>query len=97
MAESTFKEVVWLRRELVRTLKETNPKKDLVPDLILAMLDLHRIERALRKTVDINERRNLNHEFYIRRDQIKGAIRGLRKAAYPGMHLQQGLDRRALP
>ncbi len=97
MAVNFLRQVVWLRQELVRTIKETNPTKTLIPVLLLTMLDLHMTEQELRKTNDVNERRKLTHDFNTRKHSIEGAIRALRKRAYPNADIQQGLCRRALP
>ena len=97
MAANFSRQVVWLRQELVRTIKETNPTKTLIPVLLLSMLDLHMTEQELRKTNDVNERRKLTHDFNTRKHSIEGAIRALRKRPYPNVDIQQGLCRRALP
>ena len=68
-------ELKTMREEVMRCFRKVRPANDFADAMVLAILNLHRIEAEIRRTRNLNERRQLIHEFTTGRNIIKKSLR----------------------
>ncbi len=73
------KELITLREEVMRCFRKNRPAKEFGATMMLAMVRLHMIEAGIHKTLDLNERRELIHEFKKGRRAVEKGLRLLRQ------------------
>ena len=81
MSQNLNGELRGIREDLTSCLKETFPSKEFRATLIMAMVGLHVIEARMRKTQNLNERRQLINKFNKGKGTIEKGIRALKKSA----------------
>jgi hypothetical protein len=97
MLHNINRDLIELRNEVVTSMQETMPAKQFGADLVMATVGVHQIEARIRKTQNLEERRQLINEFYRRRKTIEKGIRLLRKDSKPGVEDSKEKLRRAMP
>lgn len=81
MSQNLNEELRGIREDLTSCLKETFPSKEFRATLIMAMVGLHVIEARIRKTQNLNERRQLINEFNKGKGTIEKGIHALKRTA----------------
>ena len=73
------KELITLREEVMSCFRQTMPAKEFGATMMLAIVKLHMIEAGIHRTLDLNERRRLIHEFTKGRSAVEKGLRLLRQ------------------
>ena len=90
-------ELVRIRNEVTDIIRDANPTLDIGGSMILATVGLGVIEKKIRGTSDLEERRKLINEFWTGRRKIEKVVQGYRKTLRHGaLHTEQE-PRRAVP
>ena len=85
------------RQELMVALGQTTPAKEFGATLMMAMVGLYVTEARIRKTQNLEERRQLINEFNRQRHAIKHGIRALRKSSRGSSKEPGERRKRAMP
>ena len=97
MPKNMQRELIKTRQNLTECLAETMPSKEFRATIIMAMIGLHRIEDQIRNSQNIEERRQLTHEFNTGKTSIEKGIRLLRKSINRSSKDSGETFRRAMP
>ena len=80
MLQNLKRDLKETRQDLMAALGQTTPAKEFGATLLMAVVGLHVTEARIRKTQNLEERRQLINEFNRQRNTIKHGIRALRKS-----------------
>ena len=97
MLKNLQKELGDLRQELMNSLIGTMPSKEFRATIIMAMVGLHMIEFRIRKTQNLEERRQLIHEFNRGKDTVKKGLQALKQSTQKRSTYSEQKLRKAVP
>jgi hypothetical protein len=95
--QNVQRDLLKTRRELEACMRDVMPSKEFGSTLMLAVLRLHQIEAAIRKTKNIEERRKLIHAFNKGRTTIEKSLRLLKENGTTKTNGERGNLGRAMP
>jgi hypothetical protein len=90
MNRNFSKELENTRNRLSAVMQAANPTKEFGANLILAMVGLHLLAKKINRTLDLEERRCLTHEFNQGRSAMEKCIRALQENV-PGKSAEKRL------
>ena len=90
-------ELMRVRQDMMAALGQTTPAKEFGATLRMAVVGLHVTEARIRKTQNLEERREKINEFNRQRDAIEKGIRALRKSRWESFRDPGERRKRAMP
>jgi len=97
MPRDLKREVRQIREELTACMVETMPSKEFGATILTAMVGLHVIEARIRKTQNLEERRQLIDEFNSGKNIIEKGIRALGRTRSGNPNSSEGRFHNAMP
>ena len=91
------KELMRARQDLMASMGQTTTAKEFGATLLMAMVGLHVTEARIRKTQNLEERREKINEFKRQRNAIEKGIRALRKSSRESSKDPGERRKRAMP